>query len=44
MNKICIILTNPKDIDYFINFIKIYHLKNVDILYNDFKKTGIMKL
>ena len=33
MNKICIILTNPKDIDYFINFIKIYHLKNVEIFY-----------
>ena len=39
MNKICIILTNPKDIDYFINFIDMYHLKNIDILYNDFKKS-----
>ena len=37
MNKICIILANPKDIDYFVNFIVKYDIQKVDILYNDFK-------
>lgn len=44
MNKICIILTNPKDIDFFYNLINIYHLKDVDILYNDFKKNWNNKI
>ena len=37
MNKICIILANPKDIDYFVNFIVKYNIQKVDILYNDFR-------
>ncbi len=37
MNKICIILANPKDIDYFVNFIVKYDIQKVDILYNDFR-------
>lgn len=44
MNKNCLILSNPKDTDYYINFIKKAEISNLDILYDDFREVWNAKI
>ena len=44
MKKICFIISNPKDIDYYINFLNNLDNSQFDILYNDFKDVWRKKI
>ena len=44
MKKICFIISNPKDIDYYINFLNNLDNCQFDILYNDFKDVWRKKI